>query len=179
MGRFRIAFGVALIGVAAAGCAKVSAATEPQRSSPSPSVTALGPPLSYAGTLAIGPQDSGTPISLGAGNTLVFTLGSQAFPSGLAWGVTSSPPGYLFASSHGATPPFRFQARRAGIVVLIKLRACWVTHSPVGLAVTPAMCTIRVFNSMNTSTYSLRRNTVSTETKSHATIPAACGRTGR
>jgi hypothetical protein len=70
MGRFRIAFGVALIGLAAAGCAKVSAAPEQQRSSPSPSVTALGPPLSYAGTLAIGPQDSGTPISLGAGNTL-------------------------------------------------------------------------------------------------------------
>jgi hypothetical protein len=27
---------------------------------------------------------------------------------------------------------------------------------------------------MNTNTYSLRRNTVSTETKSHATMPAAC-----
>jgi hypothetical protein len=27
----------------------------------------------------------------------------------------------------------------------MRFRACWVTHSPVGLAVTPAMCTIRVF----------------------------------
>jgi hypothetical protein len=58
----------------------------------------------------------------------------------------------------------------------MKFRACWVTHSPVGLAVTPAMCTIRLLHSMSTSTYSRRSSTVSTETKSHATMPAAWAR---
>jgi hypothetical protein len=29
-----------------------------------------------------------------------------------------------------------------------RLRACWVTHSPLGLAVTPARCTRRVSSSM-------------------------------
>jgi len=30
-------------------------------------------------------------------------------------------------------------------------RACWVAHSPVGFAVTPASYTLRVASSMNTS----------------------------
>lgn len=119
MGRFRIALSVALIGTVAAGCARASAVGDhPHGSSPTPRTTGLGPPLSYGGTLSVGPPDSGTPISLGAGNTLVFTVGSPAFPSGLAWGVASSPVGYLFAFSHSQTPPFSFQARRAGDVVL-------------------------------------------------------------
>ena len=49
----------------------------------------------------------------------MFTLGSQTFPSGPAWGVASSPAGYLVASSHAATPPFRFLAHRTGTVVLM------------------------------------------------------------
>jgi hypothetical protein len=117
MDRLRMTSGVALIGLVAVACAQASAPKE-RTSSPGSSATGLGPPLSYGGTLTIGPEDVRTPISLGAGNTLVFTVGSQAFPSGLAWGVTSSPNGYLIASSHAATPPFRFLARRAGIVVL-------------------------------------------------------------
>jgi hypothetical protein len=117
MGRFRIALAVGLIGMAAAACVTVSA--EPKtRPSSSPTRSPLGPPLSYAGSLTIDPQDSGTRISLGAGNTLVFTLGSQPFPSGLAWGVTTSSAEDLIDSSHAATPPFSFLARRASHLVL-------------------------------------------------------------
>jgi len=57
-----------------------------------------------------------------------------------------------------------------------RLRACWVTQLPLGLAVTPASCTRRVSSSMNTSTCSRLSHTVSTVKKSHATIPAACWR---
>jgi hypothetical protein len=51
-----------------------------------------------------------------------------------------------------------------------RLRACWVTHSPVGFAVIPARCTRRVPCSMKNSTYRRRRNTVSTWKKSVARI---------
>jgi hypothetical protein len=54
-----------------------------------------------------------------------------------------------------------------------RLRACCTVHSPVGLAVTPPMCIRRLPCSMNTRTYNLLRNTVSTCRKSTATIPAA------
>ena len=57
-----------------------------------------------------------------------------------------------------------------------RLRACWVTQAPSGLAVTPARCTRRVSSSMKNSTYSRRSQTVSTVKKSQATIPAACWR---
>ena len=57
-----------------------------------------------------------------------------------------------------------------------RLRACWATHGPVGWAVTPARCTCRLPSSMTNSTYSRRRNTVSTVKKSHARMPAACRR---
>jgi hypothetical protein len=49
-----------------------------------------------------------------------------------------------------------------------RLRACWVTHSPVGCAVIPAKCTRRVSCSMTNRTYRRRRNTVSTWKKSTA-----------
>jgi hypothetical protein len=117
MGRFRIAWAVGLIGLAAVGCATVSAGPK-ARQSASPSRSPLGPPLSYSGSLTIAPQDSGTRISLGAGDTLVFTLGSQPFASGLAWGVTTSSAGDLIDSSQAATPPFSFLARRASHLVL-------------------------------------------------------------
>src|ERR1700716_2083057 len=32
---------------------------------------------------------------------------------------------------------------------MTRFRACWVTHSPVGLGVTPSKCTLRVAISMN------------------------------
>jgi hypothetical protein len=57
-----------------------------------------------------------------------------------------------------------------------RLRACWVTHWPFGLAVTPARWTRRVSRSMKNSTYSRRSQTVSTVKKSQATIPAASWR---
>jgi hypothetical protein len=136
MGRLRRTSGVALFGLAAVACAQATAPTE-RSSSPNPSVTGLGPPLSYGGTLAIGPEDVGMPISLGAGNTLVFTVGSDAFPSGLAWGITSAPAGYLIASSHSATPPFRFLARRAGIVVLRITVGPGCAGGPLGQSTTP------------------------------------------
>ena len=55
-----------------------------------------------------------------------------------------------------------------------RLRARWVTHAPVGWAVTPARCTRRVPCSMKNSTYRRRRNTVSTWKKSAARIVLAC-----
>jgi hypothetical protein len=60
--------------------------------------------------------------------------------------------------------------------VAARLRACWATQAPVGLAVTPARCTRRVRSWMKNSTYSRCRNTVSTVRKSQARMPAACWR---
>jgi hypothetical protein len=57
-----------------------------------------------------------------------------------------------------------------------QLRACWVTQSPLGLAVTPAKWTRRVSSSMKNSTYSRLSQTVSTVKQVAATIPAACWR---
>ena len=65
-------------------------------------------------------------------------------------------------------PDEEAQRGRPVVNLLMRLRACWVTHSPVGCAVTPATCTIRVCSSMKTSTYSRRKKTVSTVTKSQA-----------
>src|SRR6266536_372162 len=46
--------------------------------------------------------------------------------------------------------------------VMSRLRACWVTHAPVGLAVTPRMCTRRVASSIVNSTYRRLSSTGST-----------------
>jgi hypothetical protein len=46
-------------------------------------------------------------------------------------------------------------------------------HAPVGLAVTPMMCTHRVSISITKKTYRRLRNTVSTCEKSHDRIPDA------
>jgi hypothetical protein len=54
-----------------------------------------------------------------------------------------------------------------------RLRACWVTHIPVGLAVTPRMCTRRVASSITNSTYRRCSSTVSTWKKLAARIPWA------
>jgi len=48
----------------------------------------------------------------------------------------------------------------------LMLRACWVTHSPVGLVVMPATGARRLSSSTKNSTYKQRRNTVSTVKKS-------------
>ena len=44
------------------------------------------------------------------------------------------------------------------IMVAVRLRACWATQAPVGLAVTPARWTRRLWSWMKNSTYSRRRN---------------------
>jgi hypothetical protein len=54
------------------------------------------------------------------------------------------------------------------------LRACWLTQAPSGLAITPPPRIRRVRMCMNTSTYRVLRNTVSTQKKSQATMPLAC-----
>jgi hypothetical protein len=54
-----------------------------------------------------------------------------------------------------------------------RLRACCAVHDPVGCAVTPRMCTRRVWISITNKTYSRLRNTVSTCRKSHARSPGA------
>jgi hypothetical protein len=120
MERLRIGVGLAFIGMLAAACAKVSAPSiqGPSVTGPGPSASVLGPPLNYAGSLTIGPQDSGKTVLLGAGNTLVFSTGPEAFPSSVAWDVASSPAGYLIPSPRTDAPPFSFLARRAGVVVL-------------------------------------------------------------
>src|SRR5258708_4452041 len=51
---------------------------------------------------------------------------------------------------------------------IIRLRACWAVQAPVGCAVTPRMCTVRVLISIANSTYTRWRSTVSTCRKSHA-----------
>ena len=53
------------------------------------------------------------------------------------------------------------------------LRACWAVHAPVGWAVTPRMCTRRVWISITNKTYRRLGKTVSTCRKSHDKIPAA------
>jgi hypothetical protein len=58
----------------------------------------------------------------------------------------------------------------------MRLRACWATQPPSGLAVTPARCTRRMPSSMKNSTYSRRSQMVSTVKKSQARMPAACRR---
>ena len=60
-----------------------------------------------------------------------------------------------------------------GAQPMARFRACWATHVPVGLAVMPATCSLRVPCSMNTSTYRRLSVTVSTVKKSHAMIPWA------
>src|SRR6266508_1356723 len=59
---------------------------------------------------------------------------------------------------------------------LSRLRACCVTDSPTGCAVTPSTWTWRVATSITNSTYSRLRNTVSTVKKSTASTPLACAR---
>src|SRR5258708_2920957 len=54
-----------------------------------------------------------------------------------------------------------------------RFRACWAVQAPVGLAVTPKMCTRRVSISMTKKTYRRFRKIVSTCRKSHAKIPEA------
>ena len=54
-----------------------------------------------------------------------------------------------------------------------RLRACWVTHGPVGLAVMPARCTRRVPCSMKNNTYKRRRKTVPAWKKPAARIVRA------
>jgi hypothetical protein len=51
---------------------------------------------------------------------------------------------------------------------MARLRACCAAHAPVGRAITPATCSLRVPCSMNTSTYSRWSSTVSTTRKSQA-----------
>lgn len=58
---------------------------------------------------------------------------------------------------------------------MARFRACWVTHAPVGFAVTPARCSRRVRCSMNTSTYRRFNVAVSTVKKSHAIIAGLGG----
>jgi hypothetical protein len=59
------------------------------------------------------------------------------------------------------------------IKVTARLRACWATHVPVGLAVTPARWTRRVCSWMKKRIYSRCRNTVSTVRKSQARMSDA------
>ncbi len=54
-----------------------------------------------------------------------------------------------------------------------RLRACWAVHAPVGWAVTPRMCTRRVWISITKKTYRRLRNTVPACKKSHGKIPDA------
>lgn len=65
--------------------------------------------------------------------------------------------------------------RRSIIAVrsINRLRACWATQAPSGLAVTPRTWTNRVPTSTTKKTYKRRGSTVSTEKKSHASVPAA------
>jgi hypothetical protein len=57
-----------------------------------------------------------------------------------------------------------------------RLRACRVTQPPLGLWVTPASRTRRVWNSMKNNTEKRLSDTVSTVKKSHAITPRACER---
>jgi hypothetical protein len=54
-----------------------------------------------------------------------------------------------------------------------KLRACCAVHAPDGCAVTPRICTARVWISSTTSTYRRCSSTVSACKKSHARMPDA------
>jgi hypothetical protein len=53
---------------------------------------------------------------------------------------------------------------------MTRLRACCTVHAPVGCALTPARCSLRVPCSMKTSTCNCLSSTVSTIRKSHAMI---------
>src|SRR5450759_2724352 len=79
-------------------------------------------------------------------------------------------------SSKSATnglAPSRMRNRTDRSEPMNRVRAGWVVHAPVGFAVIPARWTRRVSTSMKNNTYRWRHNTVFTQKKSHATIPAA------
>jgi hypothetical protein len=65
------------------------------------------------------------------------------------------------------------QRARRSLRSMARLRACCTVHAPLGCAVTPARCSLRVPCSMNTSAYSRLSSTVSTTRKSQATIACA------
>jgi hypothetical protein len=65
------------------------------------------------------------------------------------------------------------QRAQAVIQVHGEVAACCATHAPVGRAVTPATCSLRVPCSMYTSAYSRWSSTVSTTRKSQAMMACA------
>jgi hypothetical protein len=76
--------------------------------------------------------------------------------------TSSKASGYLLSRS-------RIRNRNVSVPIprsIARFRACWTTHAPVGLAVTPATCNRRVPCSMKINTYSRRNSTVSTCRKS-------------
>ena len=64
----------------------------------------------------------------------------------------------------------------AGVIQIQRLRACWVSHAPVGRVVTPRMCTRRVACSMTKNALSRCRVIVSICNRSQAKIECACAR---
>jgi hypothetical protein len=74
--------------------------------------------------------------------------------------IDQKPVGALGTS--GTHPPLR-----------ITVRPRRATHGPVGCAVTPTTCTLRVRTSITNSTYNRRNMIVSTWKKWHANSPAA------
>ena len=70
----------------------------------------------------------------------------------------------------------RQNPRPASSRSMVRLRACWVSHVPVGLAVTPRMCTRRVACSMTKKAYSRCRPMVWRWNRSQARIACACAR---
>ena len=100
-----------MIAVVLTACARPG-----DHSTEGPNASALGPPLSYGGTLTVGPQDAGKTLTLGAGNSLVFSVsGASPSPGALVWRVLSYPKDLLNLTSQSTIPPFRFLARRSGI----------------------------------------------------------------
>jgi hypothetical protein len=92
--------------------------------------------------------------------------------------MTSAPTEVNTASNDGTNLASRSRIRNrtpvpASSRSVIRLRAAWVSHCPLGWAVTARIQTRRVARATVKNTYRRFRVTVSTWNTSHATIPAA------
>ena len=95
---------------------------------------------------------------------------AEQAPGGETHGTEPARPTGVMPSQPPTSPRMR---NRDPLKRSISSRARWVTHGPVGWVVMPPRCTRRVACSTKISTYSRRRNTVSTQKKSQATMPLA------
>jgi hypothetical protein len=104
--------GIVLVGLLAAACAGVSG---PQGDTGNGAGDGTTPSGSAGATVVVGPDQSGTSVSLAVGMTLVFLPSGATATSGLlGWRVLSYPKGLIAFTAEQGKPPFHFVAQHAG-----------------------------------------------------------------